>query len=57
MNDNALAQRRRERYAYDLEVIDRNADRLNAEAHDVLTYQECPGGDEDADGNVETPSR
>ncbi len=35
-----LAQlKRRERDARDLEIINRNADALNAEAEDVLAYQ------------------
>lgn len=36
---NAKRQAKREREARELEIINRNADRLNAEAMDVLDYQ------------------
>jgi hypothetical protein len=43
-NDTEMALSKEERYRREVELINRNADRLNKEALDVLSYQACGGG-------------
>jgi len=39
--DTEMALSKEERYRREVELINRNADRLNKEALDVLSYQAC----------------
>ncbi|GAB6391587.1 MAG: hypothetical protein MdMp014T_0960 [Treponematales bacterium] len=43
-SDTEIALSKEERYRREVELINRNADRLNKEALDVLSYQACGRG-------------